>query len=699
MIHKVVKANTPTKAKIPDHKHRNPVYWWDDECEKARRLRIASFKKWEHTKELKDLIDYKQKVASAIKLFKSKKRKSFREFAKTLNIRTNLNYTWKKAKILKNKWVKTLNTNKDSHLQNDDELEIMINKLCPPWVPTDPEIIPNAKKSSEFFFDKEFTVTEFYVALESRGDRSAPGIDGINYEILHKIPDKCKLILLNIFNEMYKNDSYPKDWNTFIHFTEKPGGNGLRPLALTSCCSKLFELLLSNRLRWWVETQKILPKSQVGFRKGMSCADNLTVLTLEIDNAFKNKSQVLTAFLDVSGAFNNVLPDILLKKLAKIGVSTKFLKFIKSLIHERFIYTSDNMINPRTVYKGVAQGGVLSPLLYLIYVADIEEGLSSSNKLLQFADDIAIYRITNNVESSLIDFQNSIEKIGNNLYELGLDLSPKKTAFLCFNRKQKFNTENIQIEVNGNCIKSSLSGRFLGVNFDTRLKFSTHIRMIETKCNKALNILKFIRGTWWGTDPQTLLVFYKSYIRSIIDYACFIYFPTSNKNNREKLERVQYSAIRLAMGYRNSTPTNVMLSESKLLSLESRTNYLGNSYISKVLSNSSTLVYQTIKKYHIYSINDNRKKSLAIKDSILETLLYEKKILSLNQIPIYKYDFHTLTNPVNVDTDLGLKLKKSNNPDESLNVLINSNKSNTLYIYTDGSKAAYGKFCRLSLLL
>ena len=132
----------------------------------------------------------------------------------------------------------------------------------------------------------------------------------------------------------------------------------------------------------------------------MSWADNLAVLALVIDNAFKCKKQVLTSFLDVSGAFNNVLLDILIDKLAKIGITAKFLKFIKFLLYERFIYTNNNMENPRSVFKGMAQGGVLSPLLYLLYVVDIERGLPKTHKLLQFADDIAINRITNDVENS-----------------------------------------------------------------------------------------------------------------------------------------------------------------------------------------------------------------------------------------------------------------------------------------------------------
>ena len=169
---------------------------------------------------------------------------------------------------------------------------------------------------------------------------------------------------------------------------------------------------------------------------------------------------------------------------------------MKFITYERYIYTKDTISNPRTVSKGVPQGGVFSPLLYIIYVMDIEQDIPSDHKLLQFADDIAIYNTTNDIENNITDFEDSISILGRNLASLGLGLNSKKTLFLCFNRKRNFITDNLKINVNNTNIYASPSAKFLGIHFDTKLNFRTHLRMVQAKSNKALNILKFIRGTW-----------------------------------------------------------------------------------------------------------------------------------------------------------------------------------------------------------
>ena len=81
-----------------------------------------------------------------------------------------------------------------------------------------------------------------------------------------------------------------------------------------------------------------------------------------------------------------------------------------------------------------------------------------------------------------------------------------------------------------------------------------------------MNTIKFLRGCWCGAYPSTLLIFYKSFVRPIIDYASFLYFPLKNTNVL-KLERIQVQAIRLSLGYRITTPTNILTSEAKMIRL------------------------------------------------------------------------------------------------------------------------------------
>ncbi|KAK2574733.1 hypothetical protein KPH14_012990, partial [Odynerus spinipes] len=224
-------------------------------------------------------------------------------------------------------------------------------------------------------------------------------MDGINYEVLHNIPIKYHLLLLDIINELYNFDVYPNDWkNSFIHFVEKPNSSSLRPIALTSCICKIFELMISNRLRWWIESNKLLPNNQTGFRKSLSCIDNLASLKLDIEDALSKQEQIHAAFIDVSDAFNNVQSHILLTKLAKFGCSTKILKFTKFLTYERYIFTDVNSEQTTFSYKGVPQGGVLSPIFYIIYVADLFNNTVNVN-VRQYADDVVVYSRTRDIES------------------------------------------------------------------------------------------------------------------------------------------------------------------------------------------------------------------------------------------------------------------------------------------------------------
>ena len=132
----------------------------------------------------------------------------------------DIKFTWNRTKILKNKWTKANVTSVTENLQNENQILTSLNKISPPWVPTDPTYFPDC--NSNDFFDAQFDLIEFNIALNSRNSKSAPGLDGINYEVIKLLPMKYKLILLNIYNQMYTTSEYPLEWKlSYIHFIEK----------------------------------------------------------------------------------------------------------------------------------------------------------------------------------------------------------------------------------------------------------------------------------------------------------------------------------------------------------------------------------------------------------------------------------------------------------------------------------------------
>ena len=114
--------------------------------------------------------------------------------------------------------------------------------------------------------------------------------------------------------------------------------------------------------------------------------------------------------------------------------------------------------------------------------------------VLQFADDIAV--ISNNTALTLCqdDLESSLNIIKTNANELGLDFETDKAKLLHFNNKN-IKPGTIDTTFNKKTIKSSETACFLGIVFDYRLTFSAQINKVQTRCNSALNIVKFLRST------------------------------------------------------------------------------------------------------------------------------------------------------------------------------------------------------------
>lgn len=168
--------------------------------------------------------------------------------------------------------------------------------------------------------------------IDNLNINSSPGIDNIDYKIIKHLPPSAKEFLLTLFNKIFSYKIYPNDWNKYIiFFIPKSDNNKFRPISLASCICKIFERLIYNRFLCWLEYHNILPSCQFGFRRNHSCIDNLSILCAENYLANLNNEVTSTIFLDVVSAFDNVLIDILTKKLKQLGLppNTPYLLYQK----------------------------------------------------------------------------------------------------------------------------------------------------------------------------------------------------------------------------------------------------------------------------------------------------------------------------------------------------------------------------------
>ena len=143
--------------------------------------------------------------------------------------------------------------------------------------------------------------------LQSRKNFS-PSLDQIRYTILSALPVKYKEFLLNLFNRFLEKGIIPSSWKiSLIISLPKANNSGFHSISLLSCALKIFEKIVYLRLQWLVESQAILSQEQMGFRLNRSCTDNLVTLINNIHISFLANEIVAAAFLDVTGAFDNVL--------------------------------------------------------------------------------------------------------------------------------------------------------------------------------------------------------------------------------------------------------------------------------------------------------------------------------------------------------------------------------------------------------
>lgn len=97
------------------------------------------------------------------------------------------------------------------------------------------------------------------------------------------------------------------------------------------------------------------------------------------------------------------------------------------------------MNEERTIWQGIPQGGVLSPLVYALYTRDTGKGLDSDIQILQYADDIGMYNMGDGEKKQRISLEKRVEKIRKRLRDLNLDIEHKKTQFMIFRRKGEEN--------------------------------------------------------------------------------------------------------------------------------------------------------------------------------------------------------------------------------------------------------------------
>jgi len=600
------------RKKIP--KTKIPAPWWSDKCREATERRSTLCRIYRANPTLDNWNSYKRENALCQKVLKKEKKAGWRNLCSSFNHKTSITEVWRFVKAYKAKTLAPESSGLDA-LALSNAKELALNKLCPPsclHLPY-PSLETLTREDRQFpsqhgWMDDPFSLQELDMSIASCRLKSSPGLDRFDYRIISSLPLDLKTLLLDIFNEMFANGLFPDSWrDSLVIFVPKPNGNGLRPIALTSCFLKIFEKMICRRLTWLAETQFLLPEFQAGFRGSRSCMDNIIALTNRIQWGFMRRIPTTAVFLDIAGAFDNVVPSILIEDLRNLGIPARTCKFMENLLIERRIYSVDNGIlqPPLISHKGTPQGSILSPILFNIYLRKISSTLHQDTQILQYADDIVLFSNLPDVAVSRDSINASLESINQYLRQRGLDLAPHKSKVLTFSRNRKAPPLSDKISIQGTNIEETDRIKFLGVILDRKLSGKAQAASLITKGNKIANVILSLSGIWWGAHPSLLLSIYRSIFRGSLEYGAQIFDLGSNKGLWLRIQRIQYRILRIALGLRQSTPICVLMSEACEPPLKLRFDMLTSRYVYKCFSRHYNFVVRSLRRLEIASSRSN----------------------------------------------------------------------------------------------
>ena len=407
------------------------------------------------------------------------------------------------------------------------------------------DYLKNPNEHSIFLREVDFG--EVYKIVTDLDITKSGDIYGISPRFLQLGASEMSKNLTAIFNKSLSLGKFPEKLKIaqvipiFKSGSRQDPGN-YRPISLLPIIGKVFEKIVHARVYSFLIAKGILDPNQYGFQCGKSPELAFLDLHSKIINAYENKLNSCSIFLDFAKAFDTVNHEILLHKLYHYGIRGSLHDWFKSYLSNRqqCVRVGEHVSEFATVRHGVPQGSILGPLLFLLYINDITQSTPKLQFLL-FADDTSIFLAKNDLPSLEKTLNEELEHVSNWLKANKLSLNIKKSNILIFRHKNVKQTDKINIKMDGNNIDEKESAKYLGLYFDNKLTFKRHVDHLLAKLKKGNAILAKLR---YFVPKEGIRSVYFAHIQSHLNYGS-VTWGSASKYHIDKIVSLQKKSIKI----------------------------------------------------------------------------------------------------------------------------------------------------------
>jgi exonuclease III len=539
-----VKAVIATaKRKIPRGFRKEYIPGWSNDCEQLYQAYIET---GDHTiaDELLQNLDIKR-------------REKWMEVTRTLDLKKSSREAWSLLRKLGGGSPVVHKT----PLVTPNQIASRIVSLS--RAPRDPQHTKEIKKSLTTMrlnlpvtseISVEFTLDELKEAIKEIKIGKAPGFDGIHPEFLVHLGRRALQWLTKFFSHILQTGRIPKAFKkSKVIAVLKPNKphdrtESYRPIALLSCCYKLLERLILNRIGPLVS--EVIPMEQAGFTSSRSCSDQVLSLTTHIEAGFQKCLKTSVAFVDLTAAYDTVWKQGLLYKLIQVVPCRTTIQLIGNMLSDRKfnVILGSGISNEKKLNNGLPQGSVLAPLLFNLYTSDLP---NTTAKKFTYADDIALAVQHKDFEQTEDILAEDLRNMGEYFHKWRLIPNLKKTEVSSFHLNNKMADRKLKVHFNNVLLQHQDFPKYLGVTLDRTLSFKKHLETISKKIQTRNNIIQKLSGSTWGASAHTLRCSMLSLVYSVAEYCAPVWINSPYTN---KIDAQLNIAMRMVTGCIKSTP-------------------------------------------------------------------------------------------------------------------------------------------------